>query len=252
VLQIESRRQLYRELERIQSQAKERTWFQKLNSFVYVRCILMYNLGWPGLWLRAPAALETVQAAYNQAVKEKAVVEEEVLQPTGNAIIVFNHEQSATNMKQDFRWRLPGSTLTRMLQRTFHVATCSLPCVPLFHALHCLQCRGNAFSSRRSARSCLGNTTCHWHCQQAALTTCECTRQQEEMFVYAVGLLSYHPRMTLDLAKGGTTERCVIVRRAPEPNDLLWSNICLVGMQVVMRRALLGAFYVGLLVCTLA
>jgi hypothetical protein len=64
----------------------------------------------------------------------------------------------------------------------------------------------------------------------------------------AVGWLSRTPRIKLDLPSGGTSDRFVTVRRAPEPSDFVWSNIRFGGKPVIKRRVILGFIYFGLLV----
>jgi hypothetical protein len=134
---------LSRELAELQREAEQpshsqRTWFQKLNSFVYVRCILIYSLQLPGLWLSLKDAKVKADEWKVKAQKQKDELEQEGLEPTGNAILVFNEERSALNMAWDYDHRLSNSLLSRCLspsvQRAFHVATCAI-----LHAMHLWQ-----------------------------------------------------------------------------------------------------------------
>lgn len=104
--------------------AKGKNAVRRLNRWAYTRYMC--------LWHSPEEAYKRAQDKWKQLQKEERELEEQELEPTGNAIIVFNDEESAQNMLWDYERRLSSNVLGKLLtpgmKRAFHVLTGALRC----------------------------------------------------------------------------------------------------------------------------
>jgi hypothetical protein len=214
----------------------------RLNSWVYRVCISYYNL-LPASIMRPLIGLNSAYKAAEEHMKsftkQKEQFEKEDLQPSGNAIIVFNDETSAQNMLWDYESHASSTAFSKLVSpgfaRGFNVVTgaplaVAQPpvCIP-YIASRILACKSVRGSSReRQASASMLRTT-------------------NTSVPHAGGVLSPTPRMVLDTASG-VTARFITVQRAPEPSDIIWENIQTGGHAIVKRRVFLALLYLLLLV----